>query len=635
MLESIREGSQGIIAKVILGFIILTFAVAGIGGYTSSVDNSVATVNGEKISQQAFDQAYQSQRNRMTQQFGEMFDTLSADPNYMANFRKGVIDSLINEKLIDQNVDELALRISDEEIKKTIRTMPEFQVNGVFDNNRYLAIINQSGFYQSSDFRDYLRVEMTRRQLSQALVSTEFSLPYQSAQLTALQNQKRDIAYAIVGAQQFTDSVEVTTEEITSFYQNNQSMFENQELVKLDYVALNVADIAKSIEVSDEEVEAFYNENINEFSQDEQRRISHILVEFGDDEAAAQSKAQALLERINSGEDFAEIAKTESADTYSGENGGDLEWIERGVMDEAFDEAAFSLASAGDVSDVVKSSFGFHIIKLTEFTPKQVKPFAEVKEELIARVSNDKAQNKFFELQQELARVSFEFPDSLDDAAAVINGEVKTSEWVSRLGNPAPFDAPNLIDAAFSDIVLQEHMNSDLIEVNDSLVMVVRLREHQAASVKPLSEVEPQIAERLTNQKATEKAQTVVEELVAKLAAGESIDTDLEAVNSTFTQQADVARFGGTIDSAIVRKAFVLPHPVEGGVSASSATLANGDLAVVQVTAVKAGEATENPTLAEQKTNQLAQATYQSYVNALKANAKITQRKQVEASNAY
>ena len=146
MLENIRENSQGVIAKVILGFIILTFAVAGIGGYTSSVDTSVAEVNGEKISQQAFDQAYQAQRNRMAQQFGDMFDTLSADPAYMANFRNGVIGNLINEKLIDQNVRDLAIRISDEDLKKTIRNMPEFQVDGVFDNNRYLAIINPIRF---------------------------------------------------------------------------------------------------------------------------------------------------------------------------------------------------------------------------------------------------------------------------------------------------------------------------------------------------------------------------------------------------------------------------------------------------------------------------------------------------------
>ena len=161
MLENIRESSQGLTAKIILGFIILTFAVAGIGSYSNSVDSSVADVNGEKITQDEFNKAYQAQRNRMAQQFGEMFETLSADPAYMSNFRQGVVDNLINQKLVDQNSETLAIRVSDERIKSTIRNMPEFQIDGVFDNNRYLAMINQAGFYQSSDFRDYLRTEMT------------------------------------------------------------------------------------------------------------------------------------------------------------------------------------------------------------------------------------------------------------------------------------------------------------------------------------------------------------------------------------------------------------------------------------------------------------------------------------------
>ncbi|REL36183.1 SurA N-terminal domain-containing protein [Thalassotalea euphylliae] len=635
MLENIRENSQGVIAKVILGFIILTFAVAGIGGYSSSVDTSVAEVNGEKISQQAFDQAYQAQRNRMAQQFGDMFDTLSADPSYMANFRNGVLDNLINEKLIDQSVRELAIRISDEDLKKTIREMPEFQVNGVFDNNRYLAIINQSGFFQSSDFRDYLRVELTRRQLSQALVATEFSLPYQTEQLTALQNQLRDVKFATISAEQFKAKVEVAEQEISDYYQNNQVMFENQEKVKVEYVALDVADIAKNVDVTSEEVNTFYRENINEFTKQEQRRVSHILVEAGEDEAAAKQQAEAILARIQAGEDFAELAKTESADTFSGENGGDLEWIERGVMDEAFDDAAFALAAAGDVSGVVQTSFGFHIIKLTELVAEQVQSFEEVEQELTARVKSDKAQNQFFELQQELARVAFEFPDSLDDAAGAVNAEVKTSDWLARNGNLAPFDAPSVIDAAFSDLVLSENLNSDVIEVNDGLVMVVRLAEHQPADVKPLSEVTAQITALLTNEKATAAAQTLVDDLVAKYNSGENIDAELSEAGSKFEEQVAMARFGAAVDSAIVRKAFTLPKPAENSIAAGTATLANGDLAIVQVTAVKAGNNAVNPQLAEQKANQLAQETYKGYVDSLKADAKISQRESIQETSAF
>ena len=635
MLENIRENSQGVIAKVILGFIILTFAVAGIGGYSSSVDTSVAEVNGEKISQQTFDQAYQAQRNRMAQQFGEMFDTLSADASYMANFRKGVLDNLINEKLIDQSVRDLAIRISDGDLKKTIREMPEFQVDGTFDNNRYLAVINQSGFFQSSDFRDYLRVELTRRQLSQSLVATEFSLPYQTAQLTALQNQSRDVKFATITAEQFKAKVEVSEQEISDYYQSNQAMFENQEKVKLEYVALDVADIAKTVDVTTKEVEAFYRDNIGQFTKKEQRRVAHILVEAGDDEAAAKQKAEALLARIQSGEDFAELAKTESADTFSGENGGDLDWIEPGVMDEAFDDAAFALASAGDISGVVQTSFGFHIIKLTELVAEQVQAFEAVEEELKTRVSNDKAQNQFFELQQELARVAFEFPDSLDDAAGVVNVEVQTSDWITRTGNSALFNTPSVIDAAFSDLVLNENLNSDVIEVNDGLVMVVRLAEHQPADVKPLSEVTAQITTLLTNEKATAAAQTLVDDLVAKYNSGTAIETELNELGSKFEEHGAIARFGSPIDREIVRKAFTLPKPQDSHISAGTATLSNGDLAIVQVLAVNAGTATENPQLAEQKTNQLAQAAYKGYIDSLKADAKISQREAIQETSAF
>lgn len=635
MLENIRENSQGPVAKGILGLIILTFAVAGIGGYTSSVDTSVAEVNGEKISQQAFDKAYQAQRSRMMQQFGDMFDTLAADPAYMANFRKGVLDNIINEKLLDQSVRDLAIRVSDDQIKDTIRTMPEFQLNGVFDNNRYLAVINQAGFYQSSDFRDYLRVEMTRRQLSQALVASEFSLPYQEEQLTALQNQKRDIAYATISAEQFKKDVTVSDEDVNLYYQNNQVMFENQEQVQLEYVALDVNDIAKSINVSDEDVSKYYEDNIAEFSTEEQRRVSHILIEFGDDETAAEQKAADVLARLKAGESFEALAKTESADTFSGENGGDLEWIEPGVMDEAFDDAAFALQAAGDVTELVKTTFGYHIIKLTELNASAVTPFEEVKESLMARLANDKAQDKFFELQQELARVSFEFPDSLDDAAAIVEGEVKTTPWLTRNNNVAPFNSSKVMDAAFSDIVLEENLNSDIIEVSDNLVMVVRLSEHQEANIKPLTEVQEQITALLTNEKATEQATSVVEDLVAKLASGDSVEGQMAELGASFEVQADLARFGGTVNNEIVREAFVLPHPEEGVVSVSSVTLANGDLAIVKVDAVKKGEAVTSPNLAEQKTNQLAQSAYKNYIDALKVNAKVMQREAVQESAAF
>ncbi|MDX2366833.1 MAG: SurA N-terminal domain-containing protein [Colwellia sp.] len=641
MLENIRESSQGMTAKIILGLVILTFALAGIGSYTNSADTSVATVNGEKISQQAFNKAYQAQRNRMAQQFGDMFDTLSNDSNYMANFRQGVLDSLINERLIDQSAESLAIRVSDERLKKTIREMPEFQVDGVFDNNRYLAIINQSGFFQSSSFRDYLRVEMTRRQLSQALVSTEFNLPYQEKLQQALQNQTRDIRFATISAKQFEAGIDVSEEEVKTYYQANQIRFENKEQVKVDYIRLTVADMAKDIQVSDEEVASYYQDNIASFTQAEQRRVSHILIEFteGDStsEAIAKTQAEAVLTRIADGEDFAVLAKELSNDTFSGENGGDLDFLEAGVMEQSFDEAAFALATVGDTTELVKTSFGYHVIKLTELKAEVIQSLAEVKTELQAKVSNEKAQDKFYTQTQEMARVSFEFPDSLDDAASEVNTTIETSTWLSNSGintnNKAPFNDPKVLEAAFSDLVIQDNLNSDILELNDNEALVLRLNAYQEANVKPLAEVETQIETILVAQKATEKAQSTIQALLVQFKAGNDITEQLTKNYVSFTSKENVARYSADLDQSITREAFILPHPTEGTISASTVALSNGDLALVEVQAVNVIDSIANPQLAQQQTSQLAQSAYKSYVDSLKIGAEITQGKVSEPTN--
>ena len=636
MLEDIRESSQGLTAKIILGFIILTFAVAGIGSYTNSVDTSVADVNGEKISQDEFNKAYQAQRNRMAQQFGDMFETLSADASYMSNFRQGVLDNLINQKLVDQNSEALAIRVADERIKDTIRNMPEFQVDGVFDNNRYLAMINQAGFYQSSDFRDYLRVEMTRRQLTQALVASEFSLPYQKDMFTALQNQQRDIRFATISAEQFKADIELTDEEVNQYYLANQSRFENQEKVKVNYITLDVNDIAATVALTDADVESYYQDNISRYREDEQRRVAHILVEFGEDEEKAKASAEALLAKVNAGEDFATLAKENSADTFSGENGGDLDWIEAGVMDEAFDEAAFALTDVGSVSDIVKTEFGFHIIKLTDYKAEKVQSLSDVRTALVAQAKSEKAQDKFFELQQEVARLSFEFPDSLEDAAGAINATVKTSDWLARGGvNAEPFSGNKTIEAAFSDIVLNEQLNSDIIEVNDNLAIVLRLNEYQEANVKPLAEVSAQIKDVLIAEKASEKAQTVADELLVAFKSGTDITEQLAAMGATMEVKTAVARVGSGLDASLAREAFKLPRPSEGSVSAATVNLSNGDLAVVEVQAVNVGEVKDSPNLSQQLTQQLAQAAYLGYVESLKTDAEIIRREVAAPASQY
>ena len=630
MLENIREKSQGMTAKVILGLVICTFAFAGIGSYTNSVDTSVADVNGEKISQRDFDEAFQQQRGRLSQQYGEVFDSLLSDPTYLNNLRNDVLNNLVNQALLSQNTSNLAIRISDEQIKKTIVEMKEFQVDGAFNNDRYLALISQAGYRESSSFRDYLRVEMARQQLTQSLVISEFSLPYETELVSGLRDQKRDIRFATIAAEQFKAQVEVTEEEITAYYQDNQASYQYLEKAKVDYVLLDVNEIAKTISVNEDDAKAYYQDNIQSYTTNEQRRISHILIELGDE---AKANITNLQQQIIAGADFADLAKEHSSDTFSAENGGDLSWLESGVMVPAFEDAAMALTTEGEVSSIVETEFGLHLIKLTELKASVVTPYDDVKDAILTATKSDAAQNKFFELKEELGRVSYEIPDDLQEAAAVVAGEVQTSEWLTRISKVAPFNNVNVLSAVFSDVVLTENLNSDVIEISDQVAIVVHINEYQPAAAKPIDVVKADIQTTLTNEKANAKVKVVADELLASLVAGEDISARLTEFNSRFETNAATPRFASEVNNSVVNKAFTLPHPKDGTLSLGNVVLTNGDVALVEVQSVTNGSVeSASPQFAEQYSSQLARSAYTAYIGALSEEATIT-RKAVSSSN--
>lgn len=619
MLERIREGSSGITAKVILGLVIATFVFAGVGSYNNSVDTSVAIVNGEQISQQKFDNAYQSQRNRMQQQYGEMFDQLASNDLYMQNLRTNVLEQQINELLLDQHAAKLNIRVSDEQIKQSILNTPEFQIDGKFDNNRYLMVINQAGFYQATAFRDYLRVDMTRRQLINSIMASEFSLPYQQDIAVKLNNQTRDISYATISAEQFKATAVVSEEEVNEFYQANLARFGTPEQIKIEYVHLDLTNLKADVVLGDNAVADYYQDNISSYSTTERRRASHILIEFGEDEAVAQANAEDILAQVNAGEDFAALAKQHSADTFSGENGGDLDWFEKGNMDPSFDDAVFALTLENNLSSLVKTEFGFHIIKLTDLEAVSTKAFSEVEAEITELLKEEQALETFYALQGELAEVAFESPDSLDESASVINVDIKQSPWLTRGAAMAPFNA-EVVAAAFSDDVLLDNLNSEVIEVEtDQSVMVIRVLEHKPSATRPLTEVAAMINDQLVNSKATAQAKDVADNLLAQLIAGEDVST------TEFVAVADVPRVGGAVDSNVTKQAFLLAHPTEASVSAGVAALNNGDYSVVQITKVTSGVATEaDVNLTEQQVMSASQATFEGYIEDLKSQAEIT-----------
>ncbi|WDT84925.1 SurA N-terminal domain-containing protein [Alteromonas sp. 009811495] len=625
MLERIREGSQGPWAMAIIALIVLSFVFAGVGSYlTSSGTTAVATVNGEEISAQELERAYQNQRAQMESQFGESIAQLFSSEQYLADFRRNVLDRLIAEKLIQQQAQDMGLRVSDEQIRETIVQMPEFQFGGQFDNERFQAILRQNGF-QVADFRNYLRTQMTQNQLTAALTNSAFSLDGEVELANALQRQTRDAKYAVISSSAFADSVEVTDADVEAFYNNNIASFDTEEQVKLAYVKLSVDDLKDRVSVDEQAVRTYYDNNINSYGKEEERRVSHILIDAGDDADAAREKAQALKAELDNGADFAALAEANSDDTFSAENGGDLDFITPEMMDPAFDEAAFGLENVGDVSDVVETEFGFHIIKLTELREAQIKSFDEVADEIRDTLLYDAAMEKYFELQNTMAEIAFEVPDTLEDVANAVDLPVQESVLFSRNTAPVELSSPAVLDAAFSSQLVDEGLNSDIIELDDENIVVVRVTEHLPQRTQSLDEVREGIEASVKADKAKEAAEAWAFDIAQQVRAGESVDDALAAKSVTWETVQAVPRAGGTLARAIVDTLFSLA--LEGEKKVDVATTVNGDVAVVELEAVNAApvlDAELGESLKQRLAQMQGQRVYQQYIEALRAKADVT-----------
>jgi peptidyl-prolyl cis-trans isomerase D len=623
MLEKIREGSQGKWAIVVLGLVILSFVFAGVGGYVSSSSNAAASVNGEDIPLSTFQRAYDSERSRMQSQYGETFTALSADPAYLNQFRQSVLDRLIADKLIEQVADELGLRVSNEQIRAQIVKMPEFQLAGQFNNDRFQSTLRSVGF-QPNTFRDYLRDEMTRQQVGQAILGSEFTLQSEASKVLNLQQQTRDVQYITVPTASFSDQVEISEDDIEVYYQQNLVLFDTEEKVSLDYISLSVDELVPDMEVSEQEMKDLYAKSADEFQTDEQRRVSHILVELGDDAEAARERAQQALERLSSGEKFATVAKEVSDDLFSAENGGDLDFIAKGDMDPAFEQATYALENVDDISDIVESEYGLHIIKLTEIIPQQVTPFAQVSDLLAERIKREKAIEQLYLVQTEVETLAFEMPDSLNEVAAITGLTVKSTELFTQDSPPAEASNPVVVAKAFSDELIQDHVNSDVITIGDDKFLVIRVKQHQPERTKSLDEVREQIVSELTANKAQSAAKAWADELVVDLQSEVDVTDKLASKNLGWELQANVTRFGSTVPRAITDKAFQLS--TTQGENQAVVELASGDVGIVQLNNIHQNEAIQDEQLSAMQ-QQLAQlrsrGIYASLIEALRVNADI------------
>ena len=627
MLERMREGSQGVVAKSILVVIILSFALAGVSGYLGTTsENAVVTINGEAITQQSVDQAYQNERANLQQQYGEQFDLIASNPNFVQQIRAQATQTLITERLIAQTVEEMGLRVGDEQVKDAIRNMPEFQVDGQFDNDLYLSLLRNNNL-SPSQFSTNFKRDLVRIQLLQSLVGSEFVLPLEIEQASRLQGQERVARILNIRSDDFAKDATVSNDEINAFYTENNQLFQNPEQVSVDYILLDAEGLANDIIINDQDIQNYYEQHESDYQSEERRKVAHIMVQGTDSEA--KKKAQELLAELNAGADFAQLAKTKSEDAFSAENNGELDWLERGVMDPTFDEAAFALTSAAPISSVVESAFGFHIIKLLDVEEQKITSLANVKDEVETTLRNERIRDAYDDLYQRLSEVAFESPDNLDEASAEVGIKVISTDFFSADEAPSVLGNRLVLNQVFDQTFLNEGLNSEMIELSDLKSIVVHVKDYNAEATKPLADVFEQIQQQLEEQKSAVAAREFVESLIEKLNSGESVNAELSNKKVAFTSNITVERYSRDHDAQVIQRLFQLPKPKNNEIVRDYVVTAQGDFAVIELSKVieldtsKVDDAAKTQ-LSTTLERSISEESYQALVAYLLSTADIT-----------
>ena len=503
MLGAIRKKSKGWVAYLIVGLITVPFALFGIQSYIGGSSNSViAIVDGEDITVNTYYQEFNTQQRNLQQQLGSSYST-----EIDHALRQTVIETLINEKLLENFTNSMKLVTLDEEVFSFILSNPVFQLDGVFSEDRYLQVLRLNNFTPLTYELEQLK-SMSLDQIKRNLNHSAFLSTVQIEQLNDLSSQQRDVSFVVLNTEKYKDQIVVNQEQISEYFDNNKSNFIEGRKVQVDFVELSFDNIEQQIEPDNETLQKLYIENEALYTNPEQRRAQHILLE-------EVSNASAILKEIRQGGDFSELARIHSKDITSSEEGGDLGLFERELMVPEFDAAVFGM-NVGDISDVIKTDYGYHIIKLNEIRSSTLQTFEEVEEQLLALHKKNVNQNALYELQEELSNLAYE--ESIDVVSNQLDLELQTSDFFSELSTEYE---EVFVSTAFSDIVLNDGENSDVIELSKDRFVVMNLVNQQPERQKVLDEVENQIVDILRNLGAKKLIDELARTISSSLTSGD------------------------------------------------------------------------------------------------------------------
>ena len=624
MLQTLRDKTSGWIAKFFLGAIAVVFVFWGLN-FQSSAATFAAKVDGEKIPVETVQRAWQQRQSQLQQMMrGELPEEM------VKQQQKAMLDEFVRVRMLTQRANKFGYRVSDEALAKQILEFPELQVDGKFSRDRYAMLLRQQG-RSEPQFERELRDDLTVRQIQLGVVDSAFVVPYDLERRYALQKQEREVDYALISAGDFTAQASVTDAQVQAWYEAHKSEFMLPEKADLQYVELSRANSEAAVVVTDEALKDYYEQVKDRYESPERRHPQHILITATDgiDDAAAQKKAAEITAKAKAGADFAQLAKENSKDAGSAQQGGDLGWTQRGVSPGPFEDAVFGMAK-GEVSGPVKSQFGYHVIRLEDIEAGHQRSFDEVRPEIEAEFRKDRSQSGFYDASQKLADLAFSALTELDSVAKALNLPIKTVSGFTREGGGDLGTEPGVIEAAFSEDVLERGRNSTLVTVGEDRALVLRVTNHVPAEPRPLAEVRATVESQLKTQAARDAAAKKGADAVALLQKG----TDWATVASQLKLAPVGKRFVGREDQiapgAIVSAAFgIAPSQIsEAKPYYAGVATVGGNYAVYAVSGVRSGNPTteaaaDRTTRQRQAERQVGNEEFAAYVAESERNTKI------------
>jgi peptidyl-prolyl cis-trans isomerase D len=584
-------------AKILFGLMVFVFSFFGIEGYFQARNETwVAKVDGHEISQQDFTNALNGARQRQLAQPGNTMDPSEFEK---PAFKQKVLDQLINQQLLVNLNDKLGVVVPDSTLRAVIAQTPQFQVDGHFDSNAYLAMLSASG-KTPQQYEDEERTRLGQYQLVQPIVNTAFATNAEVDTYLKLRLQTRDFHYVELPQPPAPDT-QVSDAEIAAWYKAHSKDFMTPEQVSVHYIELDAANMKVEAATDDASLKERYEKEKSRFTLPEEREAAHILIKVPPNATPAQQKAAlAKAQQVDKlarapGADFAKLAQQYSDDLGSKNQGGELGWLQKGDTDPAFESALFSMQK-GQISDPVLSSEGYHIIDLEDVRSGQVKSFAEVRDQLAAEAAKEARESQYSDTAGKLTDLVYQDPSSLEPAAKALGLTVQTTPLFTRQGTSSGIASnKNVVKAAFSDLVLTQGNSSDPVDLGPSHIVVLHIADHQPAKPKPLSEVSDAIRNDILQARADAAAKQQADALFAKLQKGGDLEALAKSAGQQVKQASTVQRDSTAYDPELLRAIFKMPSPAKGKETRDLVPLPKGRYALVVLDAVHPGDMATAP----------------------------------------